>query len=197
MKVRNLPVLRAAVLLAACAALSLAQSTTSQIHGIVKDPSGASIAGAQVTVTNQETGIARSVASNELGYYTVALLQPGSYKIVCNKAGFRQLVRTGITLAVDQAARVDLSLELGDVTQSIEVRGDAALLEADRPESSTVIITNQFDRLPLIQQNRMRNPVGFIYMTPRVQGNVLPDGSDHVGATTQMRFGGGQQFESE
>jgi hypothetical protein len=57
--------------------------------------------------------------------------------------------------------------------------------------------TTQFDRLPLIQQNRMRNPVGFVYMTPRVQGNVVPDGSDNVGATTQMRFGGGQQFESE
>ena len=57
--------------------------------------------------------------------------------------------------------------------------------------------TTQFDRLPLIQQNRMRNPVGFVYMTPRVQGSLVPDGSDNVGATTQMRFGGGQQFESE
>ncbi len=176
---------------------SFSQSTTSQITGVAKDPSGASIAGAQVTVTNLQTGLERAVQSNELGYYTVALLQPGNYRITCQKEGFRQLTRSGITLTVDQVARVDLALELGDVTQTVVVQEAVALVQTDRPESSTVIVTTQFDRLPLIQQNRMRNPVGFIYMTPRVQGNVLPDGSDHVGATTQMRFGGGQQFESE
>lgn len=190
-------IITVAACLVAGAWLSFGQSTTSQMTGVVKDPSGASIAGAKVTITNLDTGIERTGSSNELGYYTAALLQPGNYKITCQKEGFRQLTRSGITLTVDQVARVDLSLELGDVTQSIEVREDVTLVQTDRPESSTVITTNQFDRLPLIQQNRMRNPVGFIYMTPRVQGNVLPDGSDHVGATTQMRFGGGQQFESE
>ncbi len=194
---RTFHVVAAAACLIVGAGLALGQSTTSQITGIVKDPSGANIAGAQINVTNLDTGIERSVTSNELGYYTVALLQPGNYKITCQKEGFRQLTRSGITLTLDQVARVDLTLELGEVTQTVVVQENVALVQTDRPESSTVMTTTQFDRLPLIQQNRMRNPVGFVYMTPRVQGNVVPDGSDNVGATTQMRFGGGQQFESE
>jgi hypothetical protein len=137
---------------------SFGQSTTSQITGAVKDPSGASIAGAQITLTNLQTGIERTVESNELGYYTVALLQPGKYRVTCQKEGFRQLTRTGINLTVDQVARVDLALELGDVTQTVEVQEDVTLVQTDRPESATVILTTQFDRLPLIQQNRMRNP---------------------------------------
>ncbi|MGH9673758.1 MAG: carboxypeptidase regulatory-like domain-containing protein, partial [Bryobacteraceae bacterium] len=163
----------------------------------MKDPSGASIANVKVTITSTDTGIERTVSSNELGYYTLALLQPGNYKIAYQKEGFRQLTRSGLTLTADQVGRMDVTLELGDVSQSVVVQENVALIQTDRPESSTAMTTAQFDRLPLIQQNRMRNPVGFVYMTPRVQGNVVPDGSDNVGATTQMRFGGGQQFESE
>ncbi len=194
---RKLHSLAVAASLVLAASLSFGQTTTSLITGVVKDPSGASIAGAQITVSNVNTGIDRVVTSNELGYYTAALLQPGNYTITCQKEGFRQLTRSGITVTVDQVARVDLTLELGDVTQTVVVEENVVLIQTDRPESSTVMTTAQFDKLPLLQQNRMRNPVGFVYMTPRVQGNVLPDGSDNVGATTQMRFGGGQQFESE
>jgi hypothetical protein len=179
------------------ACLASAQSTNSQITGVVRDASGGSIAGARIGVTNIDTGIERTVESNELGYYTVALLQPGSYRVTCEKEGFQRLDRAGITLTLNQVARVDLSLQVGDVRQSVTVQEDVTLVQVDRPESSTVMTTTQFDRLPLIQQNRMRNPVGFVYMTPRVQGSVVPDGSDNVGATTQVRFGGGQQFESE
>jgi hypothetical protein len=174
-----------------------AQSTTSQITGVVKDPTGASIPNAQVTVTNLDTGIERTVETNDLGYYTVALLQPGNYTITCEKPGFQRITRSGITLTLNQVARADLVLQVGDLTQSIQVQEDVTLIQTDRPESSTVVTTMQFDRLPLVQNNRMRNPVGFVYMTPRVQGNYVPDGSDNVGATTQIRFGGGQQFESE
>jgi len=186
------------LVLTCLAAWSLSgQSTTSQITGVVRDPTNAVIANAQVTISNLDTGIERTVSSNEFGYYTIALLLPGNYKVTCQREGFRQLTRGGLTLAVDQVSRVDLTLELGDVTQTVVVQENVTLVQTDRPESSMAMTTTQFDRLPLIQQNRMRNPVGFVYMTPRVQGNVVPDGSDNVGATTQMRFGGGQQFESE
>jgi hypothetical protein len=174
-----------------------AQSTTAQITGVVRDATGGSIANARITVTNVDTGIERTAETNEFGYYTVGLLQPGNYEIASEKAGFQRITRTGITLTLNQVARADLVLQVGDLSQSIRVEEDVTLVQTDRPESSTVVTTMQFDRLPLVQNNRMRNPVGFVYMTPRVQGNYVPDGSDNVGATTQVRFGGGQQFESE
>jgi hypothetical protein len=176
---------------------AFAQSTTSQIAGSVRDSSGGSILGAQVTVTNVDTGLERTVDTNELGYYTAALLQPGNYRITCEKPGFQRFTRSGITLTLNQVARADITLQVGDVSQSIVVQEDVTLVQTDRADSSTVMTTSQFDKLPLVQNNRMRSPVGFVYMTPRVQGNYVPDGSDNVGATTQIRFGGGQQFESE
>jgi hypothetical protein len=189
--------LRVLAIMLLSSAMLPAQSTNSQIGGIVRDPSGAAIPGAELSVVSVDTGSERRVSSNELGYYTVAALQPGNYQVTCQKEGFRPLSRSGIILTVGQTARVDLTLEVGDLTSTVTVIEDATLIQTDRPESSSVITTSQFDRLPLVQQGRMRNPVGFIYMTPRVAGNVLPNGSDHVGATTQIRFGGGQQFESE
>jgi hypothetical protein len=176
---------------------AFAQSTTAQITGVVRDSSGGIIPGAQVIVTNVDTGSERTVDTNELGYYTAALLQPGNYRIDCEKPGFQRFTRSGITLTLNQVARADITLQVGDVSQSIVVQEDVTLVQTDRPDSSTVMTTMQFDKLPLVQNNRMRNPVGFVYMTPRVQGNYVPDGSDNVGATTQIRFGGGQQFESE
>lgn len=175
----------------------VAQSSTSQISGSVVDGSGAGVPAARLTVRNVQTGLTRTAESNDLGYFTVAALEPGEYSITCTKEGFRVLTRSGLTLLLGQNARLDLTLEVGDLTQSVSVQEDVTMVRTDSPESSTAITTRQFDQLPLIQQNRMRNPVGFVYMTPRVQGNIVPNGSDNVGATTQIRFGGGQQYESE
>jgi hypothetical protein len=189
--------LRSIAIVLCLSGIAPAQSTTSQISGIVRDSTGGSIPGAQITVTNVDTGTHRTVETNELGYYTAALLQPGNYRIKCEKQGFQSFTRSGITLTLNQVARADITMQIGDVSQSIVVQEDVTLVQTDRPDSSTVMTTSQFDKLPLVQNNRMRNPVGFVYMTPRVQGNFVPDGSDNVGATTQIRFGGGQQFESE
>jgi hypothetical protein len=95
MKRRTLRSIAAAVCLLSYTWLSPAQSTNSQISGIVRDPSGASVAGAQITVANLDTGIERTVTSNDLGYYTVALLQPGSYRVSCEKEGFQRFTASG------------------------------------------------------------------------------------------------------
>ena len=114
----------------------------------------------------------RKATSNELGYYSFALLQPGSYRLEVKKEGFRPLTRSGLVLSVGQVARVDLTLEVGAVTETVNVTAGVALVETSRPESGAVITTRQFDQMPLLQQGRMRNPASFIYLTPRVQGNV-------------------------
>src|SRR5437870_3300919 len=98
--------------------LSLAGSAfaqSGQITGLVSDPAGAAVGGAKVTITNEETRIARDTVTNEQGYYTFPLLNPGSYELGVQKPGFKGVTRPGITLNVAQIARVDLSLQLGEV----------------------------------------------------------------------------------
>src|SRR5438105_802800 len=83
-----------------------AQTPTAQLTGRITDPSSAIIVGAQVTVKNTNTGTQRQTVSNELGSYTVPLLDPGSYEVTASQAGFRTISRTGLTLNVGQVARI-------------------------------------------------------------------------------------------
>src|SRR5688500_6195970 len=87
--------------------LSYGEATTSQITGRITDPSGAVLAAAKVAVTNLETGIERRTVSNDDGYYTVPLLPPGNYRMDLEMTGFMPISRSGITLRVNQTARID------------------------------------------------------------------------------------------
>src|SRR5437870_13210826 len=92
-----------------------AQTPTGQITGRIIDPTGAVIPFADITVVNPDTGLVRKTASNETGYFTASPLPPGEYRISVQKQGFRAAARTGVTLAVDQVARLDFQLEVGNV----------------------------------------------------------------------------------
>src|SRR4051812_22294452 len=94
-----------ATLLLAFAAL--AQTPTAQVTGRVTDSSEALVPGAEIVVTGIETNFERRTQANAAGYYTVSLLPPGSYRLSVRRPGFRPIARTGLTLAVDQVARLD------------------------------------------------------------------------------------------
>src|SRR3989442_8430198 len=96
----------------------LAQRTT-QLTGRITDATSAVIPGADVTVTNEDPGIRRQTKSNELGYYVVPLLEPGRYSVMVEKPGLRPIRRSGITLEIDQAARVDFAMEVGTVSETV------------------------------------------------------------------------------
>ncbi len=129
--------------------LSFGQTTMTQLSGTVTDPSNAVVPGVEIVVTNVATGIQRTTSSNELGYYTVPLLPPGAYRVVAQKAGFRPLTRSGITLHVNQAAALDLVLELGQSAQEISVSGDAPLLTVNEATQGQVIDNRKMVNLPL------------------------------------------------
>ena len=105
------------------------QTTTATLTGSVTDSSGATVPGAVVTVTNMATGIARRIPTSDAGYYTAALLPPGNYQIRIEKEGFRAVARTGITLNVDQVARLDFTLEVGTISEAIDVTSAAVVGE--------------------------------------------------------------------
>ena len=94
-----------------------AQTTAATLVGDIGDQTGAAIPGAAITVTNEGTGIAREVASNESGQYRVAQLNPGTYTVQVSTDGFKTQIRSGVVLEVAAVLEVDFALELGAVTE--------------------------------------------------------------------------------
>jgi hypothetical protein len=121
----------------------------------VLDASGAGVPQAKIQVTNLATKEVTNAATDSSGSYSIPLLQPGQYKMAVTATGFKQYVRASITLEVSQAAGIDVRLELGDVTQSVEVTGEAAVLETQSASRNGLVDTKEVAELPL---NSGRNP---------------------------------------
>src|SRR5581483_10426455 len=125
-----------------------AQSTTAGITGTITDATGASIPAAPITVASDATGVTRQTRSSDLGTYTVSLLPPGVYHITVVHDGFRPVTRSGVELAVDQLARLDFSLEVGAMTEKIEVAGNAPLIDSETSSLGQVVSRDKVDSLP-------------------------------------------------
>src|SRR4051812_45033375 len=123
---RSIPLF--AIMFAALAIGLFAASTTSTIVGTVTDPSGALIAHAAVTVRSEATNFSHDAVSSSEGDFVIPNLDPGLYTVTVQASGFRQFVRTGVALTVDQRLRVDASLTVGDVSERVEVAGQVQLV---------------------------------------------------------------------
>lgn len=138
---------------------------TAQITGRVTDASGAVIAAARVAVTNVNTGVRRDVVTNQEGYYTAPLLARGDYSVQAQQSGFKETVRSGLTLDEGQTLRLDFALELGQVSERIEVKGGAPLLETEGATLSTVVTNQKILDMPTFG----RNPLQFALLVPGVR----------------------------
>jgi hypothetical protein len=127
--------------------------TTSTITGTVTDKSGAVVSAAAVRVTNVETDVTREATTDADGTFSVPLLPPGRYRVQVQKEGFRPIVRDNLTLEVNQVARLDFALELGAVTESVQVTSAAPLIESDTSAIGQVIENKQITELPLNGRN--------------------------------------------
>src|ERR1044071_8900375 len=109
-----------------CALVRMAdgQTTTATLFGVVRDESGAVVSDARITARNTATSFTRTGTSNETGAYLITNLPVGPYSLLIEKEGFRRFVQDGITLEVDQNARVDAHLAVGQLTDSITVSAD-------------------------------------------------------------------------
>ena len=116
------------------AAAAFAQLNTGSITGIVTDPSGAFVPGAKVTVRNMATNVTRETVTSGAGAYTVSNLVVGTYEVAFQAPAFKKLVRTGLALDVTQVVRVDAAMEVGAVTESVEVTGQLTYVNTDTPE---------------------------------------------------------------
>jgi hypothetical protein len=129
------------------------QTATAEIVGRIMDASGAVVPQADVAVVNLETNVKRTVQSGASGNYTIPLLGPGLYRLTVSKAGFKPAEVPNITLAVNQTLTLDVALSVGSVTQTIEVKAEAALIQASTSELGTVVEQKEVHDLPLNGRN--------------------------------------------
>jgi hypothetical protein len=130
-----------------------AQSATGQITGTVKDASGAVIADVPVTVSSQLTGITRTTKSNDAGGYSFPLLPVSVYSVTADQQGFRAAKRSDINLNVDQVIRVDLDLQVGEVTQTVDVKASAVSIDTESAAVGQVVSQKHVTELPLNGRN--------------------------------------------
>lgn len=123
--------------------------TFGTILGTVKDETGAVLPKVTVTVTNEKTGIARTTNTNEEGSFQVPALLPGSYRVELEASGFKKYQRPGVDLRVNESVRVDATMQVGELTQTIEVEGGAPLLTTSSGTVGHVIENKSVVELPL------------------------------------------------
>jgi len=148
----SLSVLAMVGLLGICEPLS-AQEVTASIVGTVSDPSGAPINGASVIATDTERGTTWSAKTNETGTYNILRIPVGSYSVKVTATGFETATHAAFTLVLNQTARVDMPLKVGQATETVEVTGSAPVLQTESTEVSTLIDANTVTSLPLAARN--------------------------------------------
>ena len=126
---------------------------TASIRGAVTDQSHAAMPGVSVKITNVATGVAQSVETNEQGSYFVPFLTPGTYRVEAFKAGFSSLTRDNLKLDVEQTARVDFVLDVGAVSQTVDVSAATALIDSQTSVVGQVIANKSIVELPLNGRN--------------------------------------------
>src|SRR6266852_1480581 len=126
---------------------------TASISGTVTDASGAAVAGATVTATNVDTGIATTQSTNGQGYYSFQSLPLGKYTIDVQQKGFKQYQKTGLVLDVNDALVVDVPLQVGQSTEKIVVESDALHVETSNTQMGEVIAGKEMTDVPLVKRS--------------------------------------------
>src|SRR6266568_1268624 len=135
-------------LLTASLIFAQSQANTGAIEGLVTDPAGRVVPGAEVTVTNLGTNFTRSLATDAEGRFRGLLLPLGPYKVTVKAANFGSLIREGLDLAVGQTITLTLALSISQIEQVVSVSAEAPILEAGRVESSTYMDQRSVHDLP-------------------------------------------------
>jgi hypothetical protein len=186
-------------------AFGLAQSVTATLRGTVRDSSGAAIPGAKVLVTNTEKGETRTIVANESGDYLVTQLPPQQYSIAVTAPNFQTVVDSHFTLQVNQEARYDVVLPIGDVSEKVEVKTGSPLIQTEDSLNGAVIDEAKIKQLPSNSRNfwqlaqldpnvsattassSLQTRGGFVVAgMPDTTNNYLLDGADDNDWTTNQ-----------
>jgi hypothetical protein len=166
-----------------CSTLLIAQSTGGRILGHVSDASGASVAGAKVTLSNEATGVSRDVKTNDSGDYVLLEVQPGQYSVKVEQQGFTTILRKGLTVEVNQVVTLNLTLQVGQTKEVVEVTSEAPLVDTTSTQLGAVVNDRSISQLPL----NARDTYQFLQLQPGVSSQTGADlyfGSGNVASVS-------------
>src|SRR4029077_20050222 len=159
------------------------QEVTASITGTVTDPSGAVVTGALVTAPLTERGLTYTAESNDSGLYRIGQLPVGTYSLKVEKSGFSAASHPAFVLTLNQVARVDVAMKLGQTSETVEVTSAAPILETDVTQVDTIINANTNDNLPLASRN-------YVQLTLLAPGAVSTDPSSFNNGNNTGGYGG-------
>jgi hypothetical protein len=159
------------------------QEVTASITGTVTDPRGASLPGATVTATSQERGQTYTALTNDSGLYRITQLPVGTYTVQVEKSGFSLASYPAFVLTLNQVARVDVAMKVGQASETVEVTGAAPLLATETTQVDTVINSATNDNLPLASRN-------YVQLTLLAPGAVSTDPSSFNNGNNTAGYGG-------
>lgn len=172
-----------------CLPLTLyGQSGFGSIAGKVADPSGAIIVGAKVTATNIATNVKIEHSTNALGDYQLLQLPPGNYHVEVGAAGFKTLKRSGVVVQVGDRITLNLAMEVGEISETVNVSAEAPLLRTQDAQLGEVISNKMITNLPQLN----RDPLQLLRLSGNVQGDGGRAGGDNDGETSDTRINGGR-----
>src|SRR5260221_464566 len=157
------------------ASLSVAQSPNGTVSGIVLDPSGGVIVGANVLIINNATGVEYPGEVNGEGYYVVPNIPPGTYRIQVSNSGFKTIIKPDIVVHVEDALAINFTLPIGAASEIVTVEGGAPIINTENASVSTVIDRNFVESLPL--NGRSFNTL--LQLTPGVVIAPISNGFEH------------------
>jgi Carboxypeptidase regulatory-like domain len=150
----------------AAPAVAQSQAANGAIEGTVTDTSGGVLPGVTVNVSNLDTGLERSMVTNEKGLYRALLLPLGTYRVVAELQGFKKYDQTGVKVSVGQTAVVNIALGVGTVSETITVSADSPVADLSRIDIGHTMSDLEVHNLPLVA----RNPYNFALVQPGVTG---------------------------
>jgi hypothetical protein len=170
-----------AVVLSALVALpAFAQLDRGSLTGLIRDPTSAAIVNAKITATNTGTNIPFSTSTSDTGNYTLSALPIGTYTVSVEAAGFKRAVREGVVVASGATLRLDFALDIGSISESVEVTARPAALETESTRVATNLTTKLVEDLPLVVAGQIRSVFNLALIAPEVKSN------------NGYRIGGGQ-----
>jgi Carboxypeptidase regulatory-like domain len=139
-----------------------AQVLYGSIVGQISDTSGAAVSGAAVTITNRDTGLTRTAVSNETGAYSFTNPLAGRYDVKITLQGFKEFVKTGVPVSVNEVSRVDAALDIGALSDTVTVVSALQLLQTDKADTHTEITSDAITQLPLPQNRNYQTLINLV-----------------------------------